>query len=102
MTGRVRVAGLDRGVQRLDRLEQRRFELAGRLDEVVLARRGSSFCARMRTDALRTRIARTSQRTPKTMPTAYQIVPRVSAMIAVTTESSSETSAAPTGRPPRS
>ena len=34
----IRIARLDRGVERLDRLEQRRLELARRLDEVVRAR----------------------------------------------------------------
>ena len=37
--GRVRVARFDGGIERLDRLEQRRLELAGRLDEIVRARR---------------------------------------------------------------
>ena len=60
----------------------------------------SSFWARSRAEAPRTSSARTIQRTPKTTPTAYQTVFLESAMIPVTEESSSATSAAPRTRPP--
>ena len=39
VTGRVRIARLDRRIERLDGLEQRRLELARRFREVVRARR---------------------------------------------------------------
>ncbi len=77
MTGRVRVASLDGGVERLDRLEQRRLELARRLHEVVLTARRGRRSARACAPMLRARGAQARARgRRRRSPTAYQIVPR--------------------------
>ena len=74
---------------------------SSRVDSTTSCERAarSSFCARIHADAPRTMSARASQRRPKTSPTAYQIVRFAAPVVAVTTSSSSDTSAAPTTRP---
>ena len=88
VTGRVRVAGLDRRVQRLDRLEQRRLELARGLEEVVRPLR-QGLVLRLQSHGRAARRVRRapSQSTAKTMTTATQIVRSESATVSVTSES---------------
>ena len=72
--GGVRVARLDGCIERLDRLEQRRLELAGGIDEIVRA-----LCEILVLSTQSGRGAADEQREddpedPKTTPTAYQTV----------------------------
>ena len=75
VAGRVRIARLDRGVQRLDRLEQGRLELPRGLDEVVRARLEVLVLrAHASGRAAHEQRERRARGLPKTSPTAYQTV----------------------------